>query len=460
MSSNDWKRREAARFKSGEYRALPWAADEWWREASEIHADHYAHLSVERDSKIAFTVDAKKGEADRQTRMKPGRYLNRYFAGVLSPESIRDLAGSIDLAEGSVAYAIATTPDEIEQVYREGPRSCMSGEHACATRPYGAGDLGVAYIESDGNTGLTGEREISCRVLVWPAKKIYSRVYGDESRLIPLLREDGYVSAGRMGFAGARLLRIEANSSGAYYAPYFDGNERAEESECGAFYILGDSGHSLSSTGGLIGGTMCRECGECVEEDESVYALDDTWCESCAQDSLFYCEGCDEYNHNDEAVCIDGDAYWCNYCAENRAFCCEGCNDWFSNDNAQSVDDGILCESCFEESGAGYCDECGDCYTTLHTVHESGEESVACESCADAYFTECDECDERRRDTTDWRLNAESCDECARVVASDGAQTILDESFESFEDCGRLLLPAVAASGGYRVALGWRLSCS
>jgi len=434
----DWKAREFSRFVSGEYRRLPWEDEEWWVECGAIHVDHYAHLSVERDSKIAFTVDAAKGAADRQTRMKPGRYLNRYFGGVLSPERIRDLASTIDLAEGTIGYEIAMTPDDIEQVYRDGPRSCMSGEKAHSCSVYGAGDLGVAYVgEGD---------DISARVLVWPAKKIYSRVYGDDSRLVPLLREAGYSSAGRMGFAGARLLRVEHENSGAYDAPYFDGNERASVSECGEFFILGADGDSLGSTSGLIGGTCCHECGEVVDEDDSVYALENTWCESCAQDSLFYCEGCDEYAHNDDAVHVRGcDSYYCSYCADNVAFSCVGCNEYNSNDDCHIVDGDSLCETCFDDSGATECEECGNSSTSCVTVHTEGEATMACESCAGEYWTECDECGEWRHDTQDWKRGCESCDECTPPL-SDGAEEILANSNESFEECGRLLLTASAAS--------------
>jgi len=97
------------------------------------------------------------------------------------------------------------------------------------------------------------------------------------------------------------------------------------------------------------------------------------------------------------------------------------------------VDGDSLCEACFDDSGATECEECGNSSTSCVTVHTEGEATMACESCAEECWTECDECGEWRHDTQDWKRGCESCDECTPPL-SDGAEEILANSNESFEE--------------------------
>ena len=189
-----WKARELARFASGQYTRLPWSELSWYGDALRsrpaLH-DHFAHLSIENDAMIAYTVDADKGIADRQTRVKPGRYLAAFFSDFLSANEIRDIATAFDDQYGDkLALQFAETADDIEDVYTRGPSSCMShsaGDYDSDCHPvrvYAAGDLQVAYIERN--------EEVTARAIVWPAKMVHSRIYGDETRLSSLLSSAGY----------------------------------------------------------------------------------------------------------------------------------------------------------------------------------------------------------------------------------------------------------------------------
>ena len=106
---------------------------------------------------VAFTEDAAKGAADRQTRLKVGVYLTRYFGDVLSSDAIRDIATAFTAEREEHTIMFAATADEIERVYTSGPHSCMAhaaSDYASSIHPvrvYAAGDLQVAYIERDGN---------------------------------------------------------------------------------------------------------------------------------------------------------------------------------------------------------------------------------------------------------------------------------------------------------------------
>lgn len=218
----DWRQRELARFNSGQYRLVPWARERWWvsliAPPEGVLRDHYAHASVV-DGMVAFTMTEEHGIADRQTRMKPGRYLERYCKPHLEPAAIRDWvsAFSVECAENTLHFA--TTPDEIERIYTSGPQSCMSAPASAyqtggvhPSRVYGAGDLAVAYL-----TRKTGK--VNARCLVWPDKRIRTRLYGDEGRLVRLLDDAGFKEG---ALYGARLLKIPLRPGFTFVCPYID----------------------------------------------------------------------------------------------------------------------------------------------------------------------------------------------------------------------------------------------
>ncbi len=122
----DWRERERALFADGTYTALPWEDIGFWR-GSTAEAEHYAHVSTADPSKIAYTPSGKHGAADRQVRMKPGKYLNKYFGDVLTAAQIASFAGKFAEANEQHELHIAEEPDECARVYIDGPRSCMGG---------------------------------------------------------------------------------------------------------------------------------------------------------------------------------------------------------------------------------------------------------------------------------------------------------------------------------------------
>ncbi len=214
----DWRQREQARFDGGEYTAVPWASEPWAR------AEHYAHVAVGAPDMLAFTDGDERGTADRQTRLSPGRYLERFHGGALSSVDIRTWVARWTVAHEGLTLAFATTKAEIERVYRNGPNSCMahsvrsysSGIHP--TRVYAAGDLAIAYLQA------AGEDQISARCVCWPERRVYGRIYdGAEGRLRMLLEAQGY----RRGvlaedWEGARLLLRRVRDQNRIVVPYLD----------------------------------------------------------------------------------------------------------------------------------------------------------------------------------------------------------------------------------------------
>lgn len=218
VNDDEWREREETRMKAKDYLALPWMGERWWQDLKPIWGDHYPHASVDKEAFLAFTESVDKGTADIQTRIKPGRYLERFFGdpGILSSFVIRDLCAKFSnkYEENIVHYA--STADEFEEVYITGPSSCMSksaGNYPTKEHPvrmYAAGDLQVAYLKRDGRP--------SARVIIWPEKKQYnSTIYGDAARLRPLLQKMGYREG---ALEGARLrikkVSVQPGISGAY----------------------------------------------------------------------------------------------------------------------------------------------------------------------------------------------------------------------------------------------------
>ena len=162
----NWTERERERFDRGEYVPAPFYT-------LNTTSLHFVHLSRKHPGQIAFTKTTEHGVQDRQTIMRPGRYLEEFFKYEDGTPAYQDFWPTwiAQCSASAVTYAIATTADDIETVYRYGPRSCMSDEgggpfrgQPHPTRVYGESDLSLAYM---------GPKEhATARALIWPEKKV------------------------------------------------------------------------------------------------------------------------------------------------------------------------------------------------------------------------------------------------------------------------------------------------
>jgi hypothetical protein len=331
----DWQGRESRRMMDGTYMPLPWR-DELWFMANATD-DHYAHVSKDRNGMVAYTADAEKGSQDIQTRIKPGRYLKRFFGDVLTDEQIRELARTFSGKFEDNVLCLATTPDEIEEVYTTGPRSCMkaqASEYASSpihpTRVYGAGDLAIAFMRR--------AAQITARSLVWPAKKVHCRIYGDEDRFRPLLTEADYTEKWS-GFVGARLLRIAAPKHKGYLViPCIDAEVGLRDKGDHLLMVgAGDGGNlSTRSTGGISGISWplntCDACGSGCDEEAAVYIeyREEYWCERCVDNYTFTCANCHTMMPTvDGAVNMHDRTRWCEDCFDNHGVTCDATGDRF-----------------------------------------------------------------------------------------------------------------------------------
>jgi hypothetical protein len=380
---DSWKLRERHHFHSGYYAPVPWSKEPWFV-TSAFYDSHFCHLSRDKDGLLAYTESHEKGMEDRQTRIRAGKYLRTYFSNTLTCEEIKHWAGKVSAAngEGETVF-FAKTPDEIEEVYTNGPDSCMSHseshfESDChPVRVYGAGDLAIAYI--------TRKDNITARCLSWPERKIYSTIYGDggfwSDQLANMLQnmgfEKGVISS---KWNGARLLRIEQN--GGFIAPYLDVPNSLSDN--GDYLVLSGNGYIESqNTNGLTeqGGT-CAICMENYNSEESGGYIEST------------------------------EQYVCDYCYSENSFYCEDCNTTCHTDDAQWIENNLVCDSCADSYPT--CDECSEKHSESRSVYAEIAGETFCENCYSDVCSTCIECNESDR-TSDMKETVESdfvCTDC------------------------------------------------
>lgn len=377
-----WRNRESQRFVDGTYQQVVWVGETWFQGSLAVFS-HYLHVSNEDPSQLAFTENPHKGFADRQTRMKPGRYLTRFFLDVLGTEGVHAWAerfAATHETENEVKFA--TTPGEIIAVYQNGPRSCMS--RSASVGVYGAGDLAVAYLGD-------AHEHVTARVVCWPERMIFNRIYGDAPRLRRGLEDLGYGRGVNGAFAGARLEVGQDKSSGMIVAPYWDGPESGSVRDIDGqtYLVLQASGgeYSLRSTEGFIGGMQCAACGERMSEDDATTVGDETWCTSCSEQT-FYCERCDRRLPDHFYGGFD-DQSWCTDCVESNTTMCDQCGERVWETSTVGTDE--VCEQCAEDySQCEHCDE--PTRDGLHEVYGGINWEMWCQGCVDSDSGTCLDC--------------------------------------------------------------------
>lgn len=373
--SDDWRQREQARFDSGNYQRLPWYDAPWFK-GSIGELEHYAHVSTERDGMVAFTETPTKGMADTQTRMKPGTYLQRFYSDKLSADEIQSLAREFAGRFEDNILLFATTADEIEHVYTHGPNSCMShglrdySSSIHPTRVYAAGDLAIAYTKRADN--------IVARVLCWPERKTYGRVYGDSDRLIPLLDVAGFKSG---SLRGAKLLRIEAGG-GQLVCPYIDTYYSIDD--CGDYLRIGGD-IPAESTSGLIDledGEYCPSCETNCDPDSFVYIEDveESWCESCAVNAFRCARTGNRYARSRNVVCMANGDYWARSEFEDHGFTCDGSGENYPHGDAVPMENGETWSQDHFDSHGFQCRQCYECFPNEEGVETL--DGMYCEDCA------------------------------------------------------------------------------
>lgn len=371
-----------------------WSRESWWLSAIQDDvalADHCVVMSSLHPGLLAYVQNEDKGIRNVRTAIKPGRYLTQFFADKLTAKQIAFYAAwqatghkPDQFASAEIHYA--TTPDDIERVYKNGPDSCMSGGNSAyssdvhPTRVYGAGDLAIAYLRHE-----SGDESVIARALCWPERKVYGRVYGRVDAYDSLtnkLQAAGFTRAGTTNaahFNGARLLRINAGNS-RVVMPYLDWNYHFQVGTNGYLELNRTEGYSGSETCGLAycdnsdhddddddddDMAECDNCESRVNQDDThtVYTRCDgvgtasreqSWCTSCRENHAFYCESVGEtFAHSVDTEIVEDEIVPAAYAHEN-AFQCYKTGDWYWDESEVRVnmDSGdAWCVDAFAEHG-------------------------------------------------------------------------------------------------------------
>jgi hypothetical protein len=350
--SRNWQRREQERFTSGLYIQVPWS--EFMAYGDSMYA-LYPHLSLKTPGLIAYTKDEEHGLLDRQTAIRPGRFIDQF--------KLMDLYGwNTDTRDRMIAECgpkhlelkIARSADDIEKIYcaEASFSSCMDGRHweegqfkstIHPVRVYGDSDLALAYF---------GDMEHpKARCIIWPEKKIYTRCYGNGHALERLLKEAGY-SKGTA--EGARVKAIE--DKGTWLMPYVDAVEYAtlgRGKDHGWIILSNEGGLSTCRTDGLAEACMSGTCAHCEADCDE----DESYCEDCSNQfaSCYNCGNEIWTNEDDHYVRIYSGEPYCESCANDRSRTCERCQEtWLEETLSRGTrserrDAGIaehLCYSC------------------------------------------------------------------------------------------------------------------
>jgi len=266
-----WKSREEYRIRSGIYYALD--VSSYGLIPIEGHYLHWTITEGEKLGKVAYTANDAHGIADRQTITKLGKYLKRYYPEV-KDHVIRDLVGQMTSVDFDLH--LCTSYEDIYRAYHQIDDSCMGvgkvidNPHPCIVYSDNP-DVAVAFIEHTGRA-----------VLNMKQKTFYS-IYGDKSRMIPLLDKAGF-TMGSTALEGCLLRRVRHEKSGEILMPYLDGTQNLEEVNDEWFRVVDEpTPYQGCSTSGFLS----------IDEDQAI-------CECCGVTTDEY-----QYNTDDELICED-----------------------------------------------------------------------------------------------------------------------------------------------------------
>lgn len=377
-----------AQYESGAWTPIPDYLGTFYIVPPDDSVPFAVHKSISSPGMIAFYESIAKAEAQRETITKVGRFLTR-FRPELSQDDIRKLAERYQAEQGQNVLTFATTEDDIEKVYVNGPNSCMAGSalkfdsSIHPTRVYAAGDLAIAHIGTDS------------RVLCWPEKKIYGRAYGNtESQrdiLTNTLNDMGY-SYDSYKFCGAKLLLVEDKDS--YVMPYLDHGLEVEKRD-GHFVIVRD-GIPADSTSGLLPTKECSHCETNIGNSDEYGDL----CESC-YDEHSYCDNCEELTHHDNITYLEGpDLTLCQHCLSQSYTRCESCEEYIKYKEITEVISGTnrtksYCSDCVSDHAIS-CESCCEYVLNDNALLADCGESFCCTACKEEHDPSCLDCEESR----------------------------------------------------------------
>lgn len=278
---------------------------------------HAVHVSENNKMLLAYSQSWEKKVRDIQTVIKPGRYFAKFMDENIANTLAQKHNGYF--GDSKLLFIENDDPDGWEQVYRDGPSSCMSDDDAWKVRPYAYpdNDLRLSYItDTNEPSGRITGRAI---VRTSPEKHGYIRIYGDEERMIKALEAAGFTRQTVMD--GVKIAKIDHEHECGYTYPYIDvGNGGTQRAMKCYDYIL------ITSDGELL----CNNTDGTADHDED-------------EDNYWVCSHCDDrYDAEDESpTYVSGHGDICGYCLDNDFTHYRAPNSvhgrWFHNDDCTDV---------------------------------------------------------------------------------------------------------------------------
>lgn len=326
-----------------------------------ILARHYAHVSVEDPQKVAYYPTLRDLMRGREVRTTMGRMLTR----LVGPDSANPLLTELQiktLAEryvarqvplGEVLFIENTDPDGWEEIYNNGPHSCMQGESCVRVYARPGNGLRLAYaVNEDGDpiarAIVREDTDPPQFVRVYPNPDT-DELTAVHTQFKARLQALGYVHG---NLNGIKLAYEECDEG--IVAPYIDTGVDGTQSASigydsqGAYLLIERSGDlELDTTAGYVSlGVECEECGDRYDPDDGTYSEYHhmSICPYCVDHSfaLAYVSRYEQdYVRADEVIYCESDG---EHYAEREAnnldiYQCEASGYWYH------IDDLIVCDA-------------------------------------------------------------------------------------------------------------------
>lgn len=279
--------------------------------------------------KVAVYLTQQQRDDDRQVAMRPGRAFSAMFPE-LPHKNIISLVDKFlqEFAERDFNLHVSQEADAFTLAYsgRQSPAenihtSCnrKHSSHSCMrydfddlpvhpVTAYASGDFEVIYA-----TDQNGDIAARCVVYLNEGETPSAGpIYGVSEQALDFIHNHmigkGYSLSA--DWEGARLKRIPYGDGEGFIAPYLDPCPQKLYDNGTHLVVSRDGGVDASTYRGVLNDYeyRCCECGEGLCEDDYYYSecTDNHYCESCHNDTHFYCEYEGQSYHESEAT----DAYY------------------------------------------------------------------------------------------------------------------------------------------------------
>jgi hypothetical protein len=206
----------------------------------------FVRVSSVDPNKIIYTPSPVDGMRDVQVLTSVGKFLTAKYASQLSASQIKHIADEHRSTYSDRDVCFSFDAEEIQEVYENGPGSCMVGKNWYFEHPvrvYDGPDIAIAYLKNG--------KKIVARTMInlKTTPMQFTRIYGDATVLTARLLQLGFV----LGNLSGCRLRKEKVSDGRFICPYIDFVPRVDWKTNPDFLIANNrSGAGCQSTEGCI----------------------------------------------------------------------------------------------------------------------------------------------------------------------------------------------------------------